>query len=134
MGNRKSRRRAQREHSKSLKKYSDNLEEVIFNQDEHKPKNLVKAYVSKRYFVQLYQEDNKPLRISIIRNKVNVSMEWEDNLTWEEIQGIKDDIGFKNYDCVEVYPAHDNIVNVANMRHIWVMDKLLPFSWKKGDK
>jgi hypothetical protein len=134
VGNRRSRRRTQKEHSKSLKNYSDNLEEVALNQYERKPDNLVKAYVSKKYLVQLYQEDNKPLRISIIRNKININMKWEDGITWEEIQDVKNEIGFKDKDCVEIYPARENVVNVANMRHVWVMDELLPFSWKKNSR
>ena len=57
-------------------------------------------------------------------------MKWHDGITWDEIQSIKNEIGFEDHDCVEVYPAQKNIVDVANMRHIWVMDELLLFSWK----
>jgi len=135
MSNRKTRRRVQKKHIKSLNKYSDNLEPISLedynNQSSEKlPNNLIKAYVSKKYLVQLYQEKNKPLRISISRNTIDVAMKWHDGITWDEIQSIKNEIGFEDHDCVEVYPAQKNIVDVANMRHIWVMDELLLFSWK----
>lgn len=134
--NRKLRKKIQKEHEKSLSQYSDNLELIAIEDYKTKintPNNLIKAYVSKKYFVQLYQEKNKPLRISIIKNKVNADLKWEDGLTWDEIQNIKNEIGFENNDCVEIYPAQQNVVNVANMRHIWVMNDPLPFSWKNGE-
>ena len=34
--------------------------------------------------------------------------------------------------AVEVFPADDQVVNVANMRHLWVLPEPLPFAWEKG--
>ena len=33
---------------------------------------------------------------------------------------------------MEVYPRTADLVNVANMRHLWVLPELLPFAWRKG--
>ena len=135
MNNRKTRRRAQKKYRASLNMYSDNLE-LVTREDYRNVTGLepgetfIRAYVSKKYLVQLYQEKEKPLRLSINRTGINAKREWEDNITWDEIQQIKNEIGFADNDCVEIYPAEKNIVNVANMRHIWVMPELLDFSWK----
>ena len=33
-------------------------------------------------------------------------------------------------DAVEVYPADADVVNVANMRHLWLVAGELAFKWK----
>ena len=138
MSNRQTRRRKQQKYRASLKKYSDTLEPLTKEDCKRisgtePPKRLIKAYISKKFFVQLYQEEDKPLRISINRTGLTSNYDWEDSITWDDIQKIKNEIGFKDKDCVEIYPAEKNAVNVANMRHIWVMEDLLDFSWKNKD-
>ena len=39
--------------------------------------------------------------------------------------------GFGDRDAVEVYPADNAIVNVANMRHLFVFENPLPYVWRK---
>lgn len=48
--------------------------------------------------------------------------------TWWEMQRIKDEIAGKDATAVEVYPPHDQIVDQADMFHIWVMAYPLRFS------
>jgi len=48
--------------------------------------------------------------------------------TWHEMQRIKDDLAGKEATAVEVYPPHDEIVDGANMFHIWILNDPLPFS------
>jgi hypothetical protein len=47
--------------------------------------------------------------------------------TWWEMQRIKDDLAGKEATAVEVYPPHDEIVDGADMFHIWVLPYRLPF-------
>lgn len=47
--------------------------------------------------------------------------------TWWEMQRIKDEIAGKDATAVEVYPPHDQIVDGADMFHIWVMAYPLRF-------
>lgn len=35
--------------------------------------------------------------------------------------------------AVEIYPAERDIVNVANMRHLWVLPERLPFGWRRDE-
>lgn len=47
--------------------------------------------------------------------------------TWWEAQRIKDELAGKDRTAVEVYPPRDEIVDGADMFHIWVLPEGLPF-------
>lgn len=47
-------------------------------------------------------------------------------IKWSEKQEIKNKIFGKNYVAVEVFPADDDLVDEANMYHLWV----LPLQYK----
>lgn len=48
--------------------------------------------------------------------------------TWHEMQRIKDEIAGPDATAVEVYPPHAEIVDGADMFHLWVLPSPLPFS------
>lgn len=48
--------------------------------------------------------------------------------TWWEMQRIKDELAGDTATAVEVYPPRDEIVDGADMFHIWVLPQPLPFS------
>ena len=75
----------------------------------------------KKYLVQVFK-DNGVIRISINRVKVNDDGGWVDNITWDELQDIKRQVGYGDRLAVEVYPKDMDIENVANMRHLWILD------------
>ncbi len=52
--------------------------------------------------------------------------------TWPEMQRIKDEIAGPDATAVEVYPLHDEIVDEANMYHIWVLPEHLGFGLPTG--
>lgn len=99
------------------------------NEWTSKPEGLVKVFKNDSFLVQLYQEPNKPLRITVNRTK-RKNNDWVDGITWDELMHIKRMIGFKDKCAVEVYPPDTSIVNVANMRHLWITD-MPDFAWKK---
>lgn len=47
--------------------------------------------------------------------------------TWREMQRIKDGLAGGAATAVEVYPPNDEIVDGADMFHIWVLPGSLPF-------
>ena len=47
--------------------------------------------------------------------------------TWPEMQRIKDDIAGPNVTAIEVYPPKAEVVDEADMFHIWVIRGKLPF-------
>lgn len=82
----------------------------------------------------LVQEFDAPapafVRLSVNRTAVNGDR-WEDGISWDDLQRIKAECGYPMADAVEVYPAQGDEVNVANMRHLWVLREKLAFAWRK---
>jgi hypothetical protein len=87
------------------------------------------AWRSRKYLAQLWQEDNPDypglLRLSVCRVRLGSGTRLEDGLTWDELQSIKREIGYGEWYAIEVYPPDDQVVNVANFRHLWILPKPL---------
>lgn len=51
------------------------------------------------------------------------------SLSWEEIQNVKDRVAGKGAVAIEIFPKSRDVVNVHNVRHLWVLpdDFKLPF-------
>jgi hypothetical protein len=134
--NRKDRRAQQkveeRELTERIKQLPDTLQPVprnewpsivlVFN---HSPRQM---WASKTYIVLLFDEAHGVQRLSINRT-TRRNGQWRDNITWGELQDIKRDVGFGGWYAVEVYPRDIDIVNVANMRHLWLLPVPLQVGW-----
>ena len=87
---------------------------------------------SRDFLVQEFLADG----MALVRLSVNITAmdgdRWRDGIPWEDLQRLKAEAGYPMHDAVEVYPRATDVVNVANMRHIWVMRELLPFAWRKA--
>lgn len=87
---------------------------------------------SKKFLVQLYPVHDHMIRMSVCRCSVKASGDWNDAITWDELQRLKAEAGLGDRDAVEIYPKDNDVVNVANMRHLWVFkDGSIPFAWRK---
>ena len=118
------------------KHYSSTLEPIPFDRwPTPTPYGLKNVYRSNRYLVQVYMEFRHGVdyRVTISRTDIDGGR-WKDGISWEELQGIKDSIGFADHDAVEVFPVRRDVVNVANMRHLWIMSSPLLFAWRKQEK
>ena len=91
----------------------------------------LRVWLSRDYMVQEFKEPHGT-RLSVNRTTMLPSGRWDDGLTWEELQGIKREIGYGDKYAIEIYPPEFDVVNVANMRHLWVMDQALDVGWKSG--
>jgi len=90
--------------------------------------DIIAFWASKQYLVQVYEENDGIIRLSI--NRVSRSGgNWSDKITWDELQRIKSEVGFGAYYAYEVYPPDDKVVNEANMRHLWVTPVPMEFGW-----
>lgn len=87
---------------------------------------------SRDYLVQVFAEDEDIIRLSICRTQIGGDGRWEDGLSWDELQRVKREIMLGDSWAMEIYPADDHIVNVANMRHLWVMQSPPTFGWRNG--
>lgn len=89
---------------------------------------------SKKFFAQVVKEPNGAVRISVNRVMMNDKYDYVDGITWDDLFAIKNQIGFADRDCIEIYPAQADLVNVANIRHLFVLDAPHPYNWENNRK
>lgn len=91
---------------------------------------LIEVWRSRDYLVQVFDEDGIE-RLSVARTSIDTnSGRWVDGISWDDLQRIKRECGRGMFNAVEIFPADKDIVNVANMRHLWVIRAPLPFGWR----
>ena len=95
------------------------------------PLNVSRVLRSSRFLVQVYDAVSGAVRLSCSRTMVDSTENYVTDLTWEELQRLKSEAGYDSQEAVEIYPPDRDVVNVANMRHLWVLPigKRMPFSW-----
>lgn len=102
--------------------------------------NLFAVWVNTKYLVQAFREPGEIVRLSITHiegrqfqgfDQDGPRFKWQAGIPWEDLQDIKNHVGYANCDAVEVYPAQADVVNIANMRHLWVLPEKLAFAWRK---
>lgn len=96
-----------------------------------RPGTLVPAEVwrSKEFILQVFAEPNGVLRLSVARTTLGDDGHWLEGITWDELQRLKRECGRGDLDAVEIYPRDADVINVANMRHLWVLPAEIPFKW-----
>lgn len=129
--NRRERRAAATNLRQENKQQPDQLVAVPNTEWPRKEKRLEAVFRSNKFLVQVYDEDNGIVRLSVCRTEINKAGDWSDRITWDELQEIKRQCCFGNFDAVEIYPQTSDVVNVANMRHLWVLPNKLDFAWRK---
>ncbi len=132
MKNRQQIRDAKKQLKKDNAKHSDILTEVGQSlwPIHYSFSNIINVFRSKTFLVQIFKEENAT-RLSICRTSIDKGGNWKADIKWEELQEIKRQIGFDDKLAVEIYPKDRDIVNVANMRHLWVLDSAFDIGWKK---
>lgn len=94
------------------------------------PPGCTKVFRSASFLVQLFEIDGAPLRLSVCRADYDFNKRrFTDGITWDELQGIKRMVGYGESFAVEIYPEESRVVNVANMRHLWILPERLEFAW-----
>lgn len=95
------------------------------------PAGLLSAWRSRDFLVQVF-DSGGVTRVSVSRTTLDHETErWVDGIAWEELQSIKREIGFGTYCAVEVFPPDVDVVNDANMRHLWVLRETPAFVWRR---
>lgn len=88
---------------------------------------------SRDFLVQIFMADAPAsFRLSVCRTRLN-GEQWQDGITWDELQRLKREAGFAAFDAIEIYPPDSDIVNVANMRHLWIMRERIGCAWRAGN-
>jgi hypothetical protein len=87
---------------------------------------------SRAFLVQVFQEDCDVIRLSINRTEWDErASRFREDISWDDLQRLKEEAGYGDRCAVEVLPPDRLVVNVANMRHVFVLPagKTLPFVW-----
>ena len=86
---------------------------------------------SRDFLVQEFAADGPArVRLSVCRTAL-AGDRWQDGIAWDDLQRLKRECGYGNADAIEVFPADADVVNVANMRHLWVMAEPVACAWRK---
>jgi hypothetical protein len=133
-GNREQRRAAAKYLQEQARRYPPHLVEVPRDEWPNSgPPGLLTLYRSRDYLVQVFNEghDRVLVRLTVNRAAVTPRGGWQQDIPWEDLQRLKREAGYGHCDAVEVFPPDEDVVNVANMRHLWVLVDSLPFAWRK---
>ncbi len=130
--NRTDRRAAQKHIRKESASFPVSLVEVPRSEWPNAgPVGIVKVFRSRDYLVQVFDATTSAaFRMSVNRTQLE-GRGWGQDIPWIDLQRLKHEAGFGDFDAVEVYPRDCDVVNVANMRHLWIMTDVLAFAWRK---
>lgn len=96
------------------------------------PSTTVRVLRSRDFLVQVHETGHdRCLRLSVCRTDIQVGGRWKDGISWDDLQRLKREAGYADRDAVEIYPADNDVVNVANMRHIFLTPEPIPFAWRR---
>lgn len=91
----------------------------------------VQVWRSRALVVQIYARQDGGTRVSVNRAELEAEHKWKDGLTWDDLQRVKGEIGFGDAWAVEIFPPENSVVNVANIRHLWIISEAPAFAWKR---
>jgi len=94
------------------------------------PDGLVAVLRSRRFLVQQYAEGGGLIRLTVCRTHVRTDGDYKSGITWEDLQQLKREAGFGDFDAVEIFPRDRDLVDCANMRHLWVFMRPISFIWR----
>lgn len=91
--------------------------------------NLIEVWRSKEFLCQVFQEPNNIVRLSVLRIEMEKNGHWKDGISWDDLMRVKNEVGRGTAFAIEMYPADKDVVNVSNIRHLWILTEPLPFMW-----
>jgi len=126
--------RAQRQLlKKENAKWPTTLREIPREQWPSQPPQVRRVLRSRNFLVQEFAAPLPAIaRLSICRTTM-VGDRWMDGISWDELQDLKRQCGYDYRDAVEIFPSEHDVVNVANMRHLWILDQPFPLTWRRGE-
>lgn len=93
-----------------------------------KPPRQKEAWRSRKFLVQVFDEGGGVERLSVNFTSFGKGR-WIDGLTWDDLQRLKAECGRGEKCAVEIFPPEADKVDVANMRHLFVLPEPPDFMW-----
>lgn len=103
------------------------------------PAAPIQAWRSRFFTVQSYvvpgRQSDAVCRLSVQRSMANANIRPQNRdlrpISWEDLQAVKAAVGFGDRWAVEIYPPEADVVDVAPMRHLWILEHAPDFAWRK---
>lgn len=96
------------------------------------PASLVRVMRNRDFIVQVHDEPGHVVRLTIRRAAYDAKAQrWADGITWDDLQHLKTLAGYGGMTALEIYPPDDCRVDVAAMRHLWIVPAPPPFMWTR---
>lgn len=92
----------------------------------------VAVWRSRDYLVQVFDQGGIT-RMTVSRTRIKEDGNWEEGITWDELMAIKTAIGYGDQWAVEIFPPVEHLVNVGNLRHLFIVDEP-DFGWVRAAK
>jgi|PlaIllAssembly_1097288.scaffolds.fasta_scaffold44816_6 hypothetical protein len=67
--------------------------------------------------------------IGKVRHLTVKRLSGQDGIGWDVLQRIKNDLLGVDATAVEVFPPQSDVVNEANIRHLWEVDGIFKHGW-----
>lgn len=90
----------------------------------------IEVWRSEGFLIQIFEEAEGLRRLSVCRTNIRDDGNFDDRITWDELQDIKNQVGYLEFDAVEIYPREADRIYVANMRHLWLFQQPISFAWR----
>ncbi len=90
-----------------------------------------RVWQNSHYLIQEFQEEGDVIRLTVCR-VTQIDGQWSDGITWDDLQAIKNAVGYQDACAVEIFPPAEHVVNVAAMRHLWVLPEPPEFMWRQS--
>lgn len=128
------RRHAERYMQRENAKWPNTLKEWSRSEWPVDHPEILRLWRSRGFLVQEHQAPPPAIvRLSILRTALDSGGGWQQDISWEELQRLKREAGYGGHEAVEVFPPDADVVNVANIRHLWILPAgHLPFVWRKS--
>lgn len=130
--NRQQRRQLQRQADKENRTWPETLTLIPPEEWQNKPMlpaGLEQVWRSKRFLVQIYKTSlpfPEYARISVQRVEDAAFRQDKGKhapISWDDLQAIKSQVQRGEDLAIEIYPPDSEIVNVASMRHLWLLPR-----------
>lgn len=94
------------------------------------PNGLLEVWRSRDFLVQVFGHEAN-VRLSVCRTELS-GQRWADGISWDDLQRLKRECGRGEACAVELFPPDSTVVNVASMRHLWIVEAPV-FMWADGE-
>jgi hypothetical protein len=78
----------------------------------------------------VFAPENGAIRLSVCRARMGKNGRWEDGITWDQLQRLKAECGYADSWAAEIFPPDAQVVNVGNLRHLWLLPEAPAFAWR----